>query len=219
MKRETPEEDNDSCGDFKITIKAHFQIAQPKIDDPASFRFKAKSGGGVQKITVASNKFKCMEDVFVIIKQLSDRDAKCGSFDVYYPKPLRILSYSALDSKFTMSDDDLLDFPVDFLHIQYNKAIEFAVLNIPTTSSGKIERHRNQQFSSSSAISSSNEIIVIDDADDSSAIITTTIVGFDKETLTLGFDFDHGRFVHDDVKDHSKPLSISVSKNAAKFLK
>ena len=41
VKRETPEEDNDSCGDFKITIKAHFQIAQPKIDDPASFRFKA----------------------------------------------------------------------------------------------------------------------------------------------------------------------------------
>ena len=104
VKREMPEEDNDSCCDFKITVKAHFQIAQPKIDDPASFRFKAKSGGGVQKINVASNKFKCMEDVFVIIKQLSDRDAKCGSFDVHSPKPIRILSFSAFDSKFTMTN-------------------------------------------------------------------------------------------------------------------
>ena len=187
-------------------LKLLSMLAQSKIDDPASFGFKAKDGG-VQKITVASNKFKCMEDIYAIIKQLSDRDAKCGSFDVHSPKPIRILTYSALDSKFTMSDSDLLDFPFDFSQVQYNKANEFAVLNIPT-SSGKVERQRNQQFSSSSAISSNdnnngNEVIVIDDADDFemncaadsslSAITSSTTVDYDKETLTLGFDFDHGR--------------------------
>ena len=93
-------------------LKLLSMLAQSKIDDPASFRF-----GGVQKITVASNKFKCMEEIYAIIKQLSDRDAKCGSFDVHSFKPIRILTYSALDSKFTMSDSDLLDFPFDFLQV------------------------------------------------------------------------------------------------------
>lgn len=123
-----------------------------------------------------------------------------------------------------MSDVDLLDFPLDFLHIQYNKAVEFAVLNIPSS-------HRTQQLSSSSTISNNNEVIVIDDADDfemdccaekcpaaDSSVITTT-VGFDKKTLTLGFDFANGRFVDNDVKDHSKPHNIKVPKNSAKFLK
>ena len=72
-----------------------------------------------------------------------------------------------------------------------------------------MERQRNQQFSSPSAISSNNnnngnEVIVIDDADDFemncaadsslSAITFSTTVDNNKETLTLGFDFDHGRF-------------------------
>jgi len=122
VKKEEPlEEDVVNYGDFKITVKAHFQIAHPKADDPLSFKFKAKAGG-VQKIIVLSSKFKCMQDIYAIIKQLSDRDAKCGSFDVHSPKPIRLLTYSSFDSKFTMSDDDLLDFPLDFLHVQYNSA-------------------------------------------------------------------------------------------------
>jgi hypothetical protein len=94
-------------------------------------------------------------------------------------------------------------YSIFFLQVQYNKANEFAVLNIPT-SSGKVERQRNQQFSSSSAISSNNnnnngnEVIVIDNADDFemncaadsslSAITSSTTVNYDKETLTLARD-------------------------------
>ena len=68
------EEEIDRLLAVKVTIKAHFQIANPKRGDSASYRFKKASS--CQKLTIKSNRFKCMQDIYSAVREMSFKDAK-----------------------------------------------------------------------------------------------------------------------------------------------
>ena len=182
---------------FKIFIKAHFQIANPKKGDCASFKFK--KAPSCQKITVKTDKFGCMHDIYSAVRDMSFRDVKSGDYDVDKPAPIRQLSYLAQSSEWLMNPEELKSFPPEFLNLTSDKAMEIAVCNrLKSTVSEKIvikhdEKGRDSSSSSNhmKAETVGGRLVECVDDDDSSVELIT--VKFDADNLILKFEFDNGK--------------------------
>jgi hypothetical protein len=193
----------------KVTIKAHFQIANPKRGDSASYRFKKASS--CQKLTIKSNRFKCMQDIYGAVREMSFKDAKCGIFDVEKPAPIRLLSFLGQSNEWLMNSEELKVFPEDFQNLESEKAIELAVCNRTRPAvSETIKQDKIDGSSCSSVLKVSPEAI-----DDENSDVECIQVKFDPDNIVLKFEFDHGRR---DVDNSTKSQTILLTKSSAKYL-
>ena len=141
-----------------------------------------------------------MGDIFSLVKQLSLRDIKCGSFDMENPSPLRLLSFLGKTKEYLMRDEDLKTLPFDFQNLTTDIAIELAVLN--TT---KVAEKRKLDHSDCDIPST---IDLLGDAEDDEVVL----VKYDKVNLPLRFEFNNGRRIIDQAKNQQIVLTASSAK-------